>query len=84
MNKITIIKNMYYFDEGTYSWLPWIGILVAMIMMAWIVARIVENRRKKLLRNSAMDILKKKYSNGEISKFQFDQKKKELYEKILD
>ncbi len=75
---------MYYFDEGTYSWLPWIGILVAMIMMAWIVARIVENRRKKLLRNSAMDILKKKYSNGEISKFQFDQKKKELYEKILD
>jgi putative membrane protein len=62
-----------------WGWLFWIVILVAAV---WIIVRVVSNRSYRGEsgggQESAMDILKKRYAKGEITKEQYDQMKKDL------
>lgn len=53
----------------------WIPII---IFMVWITFRLMENGRKNGYRESALDILKRRFANGEISKAEFEEMKRTL------
>ena len=68
----------YMFGGMWFGWIFWILLIVLVI---WLVVN-QNNKNKQILNNpqseSALDILKKRYAKGEISKEQFDQMKKDL------
>jgi len=70
-----------YFGWGG-MWIIWIIWLVIIASIIWIVASLVSRSRRndepKHSGESAMDILKKRYAKGEITKEQFEQMKKDL------
>ena len=63
---------------GVYMILFWVVIIVAVVMLVkWLAggpSRIDDQPREK----SALDILKERYSRGEIGKEEFEQKKRNL------
>ena len=76
-----LIKLPGYWGWGG-MWIGWIIWLVIIAAIIWVVASLV-GRSKRGEENahpteSAMDILKKRYAKGEITKEQFDQMKKDL------
>lgn len=62
-------------------WFGWIFWILLIVLVIWLVVN-QNNKNKQILNNpqseSALDILKKRYARGEISKEQFDQMKKDL------
>lgn len=62
-------------------WFGWIFWILLIVLVIWLVVN-QNNKNKQILNNpqseSALDILKKRYAKGEISKEQFDQMKKDL------
>jgi putative membrane protein len=63
-------------------WIGWIIWLVIIAAIIWVVVSLI-GRSKRGEENvhpteSALDILKKRYAKGEITKEQFDQMKKDL------
>ena len=61
-----------------YGWIIWI---IALFVIIWIVIRIAnagQNRRTDCSGESPLDIIKKRYARGEISKEEFEQMKKDL------
>jgi putative membrane protein len=64
-------------------WFGWIFWLVIIALAVWIVARLAAsgragNRGSDYKRETPLDILKKRYARGEISKEQFENMKKDL------
>lgn len=61
-----------------YGWI--IGIIIIVFIVWLIVNQLNKNRQDPNISESgsALDILKKRYANGEITKEQFEQMKKEL------
>ena len=62
-------------------WFGWIFWIFVIVLIVWLV--INQNNRKRQSyppqqKESAMDILKKRYAKGEISKEEFEQMKKDL------
>jgi len=61
-----------------FGWFFWILIIALIFVLIWTNTR----ERNKYIpfdgKETAMDILKKRYAKGEISKEQFDQMKKDL------
>lgn len=63
---------------GPFFWLLIIGVII------WVVVISINNSRRKDLSNnfpqqeSALDILKKRYAKGEITKEEFEQMKRDL------
>ncbi len=61
---------------GWIFWLIfWILVLVGLVLL---IKYLLENSGAKKEHESALEILKKRYAKGEISKEEFEEKKKEL------
>ena len=61
---------------GGFMWLFWIAVFVALIfLIRWFVQQGKAGEPKE----SALDILKKRYAKGEMDKEEFEAKKKDLF-----
>jgi len=63
--------------------LAWVVILVVIVVAVYLVVRLVQGPTsqgpsRETHQESAMDILKRRYARGEISKDEFDQMKRDL------
>ncbi len=65
-----------FFGMG-FSWIVWLIIIVAIV---WAIFRFKGNNHGQYRKDneSSLDILKKRYANGEISKDEFERMKKDL------
>ena len=61
-----------------FGWVFWILIMALIIVLIWTNTRETNKYIPFDGKETAMDILKKRYANGEITKDQFDQMKKDL------
>jgi len=82
-NSDNSINNMMNFGFGTYGGFGWIFmILWWVLIIAGIVALIKwltsQSRSDSSHRKSALEILQERYAKGEISKQEFEEKKKDL------
>lgn len=63
-------------------WFAWIFRFIFIALIIWLIVHTMNrnqsNRNIPQFPESALDILKKRYAKGEISKEQFDQMKKDL------
>lgn len=63
--------------SGGFMMILWVAITIAIIY--WIVSAAKRNGNQPFSQpESALDILKKRYARGEISKEEFEQRKKDL------
>lgn len=71
---------MHWYNHMSWGWggglmmILWIVLLIALIF--WSVRAVQSNQPRQA--ESAMDILKKRFARGEISKEEFEERKKEL------
>lgn len=72
---------MFHYDWG-HMWLGWFFWLVFFGAIIWfILARINKNRSSSYnqeIKETAMDILKKRYARGELTRQEFEQMKKDI------
>jgi len=61
-----------------FGWFFWILIIALIIVLIWTNTRETNKYIPFDGKETAMDILKKRYAKGEITKDQFDQMKKDL------
>ena len=61
-----------------FGWFFWILIIALIIVLIWTNTRETNKYIPFDGKETAMDILKMRYANGEITKDQFDQMKKDL------
>jgi putative membrane protein len=61
-----------------FGWIIWIIILAIIIWAVIRIANTSQNRRSNNSGETPLDILKKRYARGEISKEQYEQMKKDL------
>lgn len=61
-----------------FGWVFWILIIALIIVLIWTNTRETNKYIPFDGKETAMDILKKRYAKGEITKDQFDQMKKDL------
>jgi putative membrane protein len=61
-----------------FGWILWVIIFVVIIWVAIKIANVNQNRKFDSPQESPLDILKKRYARGEISKEQHEQIKKDL------
>lgn len=69
-----------YMGLGGFGWIFWLAIAVIII---WLVFRVILGGHNKAtfgvhMEEDALEILKKRYARGEISKEEFEEKKKTL------
>ncbi len=71
--KITnILYNHYYWGMHYIWWFLWV------IMLFWIFALPYNIPGQRMMKNSPLDILQKRFASGEISKEEYDESKKIL------
>lgn len=66
----------FFFGGMGFGWFFWIAIIAIIVWL--IVDRSNKNRQNLLQQETALDILKKRYAKGEITKEQFEQMKNDL------
>lgn len=72
-----------YMGLGGFGWIFWLAVI---IIIVWLVFRVILGGKNKATfgvheEESALDILEKRYAKGEISKEEFEEKKKTLTKK---
>ncbi len=60
-----------------FGWLFWL-IIIGLVVYAIIRATTSKQNQSQTSNETALDILKKRYANGEIDKVQFEEMKKDL------
>ena len=60
---------------GGFMWLFWIAVIVAFVFL---IRWLVQQGKTSEPRESALDILKKRYTKGEIDKEEYETKKKDI------
>ncbi|MDG5814978.1 SHOCT domain-containing protein [Chitinispirillales bacterium ANBcel5] len=70
--------HMWWGWGGVVMMILWIVLLAAIIY--WIIRAVQRNNTPYAGQESAMDILKKRYARGEISKQEFEERKRDLSE----
>lgn len=71
-------------DFGQHGWgmgWGWILGIIVLILLIWLIIRMLDRRgpsKGSEGSDSAMDILKKRYARGEITKEEFNNRKKDL------
>jgi putative membrane protein len=72
---------MYMFGMN-YGWgmgLAWILGLFVLVALIWLIVKSAsQNSNTDRIQKSALDILKERYAKGEISKEEFEEKKKDI------
>lgn len=73
-------------DMGWHGmWFGWLFWIVIVILIVWVFIRFMNryksNQTPDIPDKTPLDILKKRYAKGEITKEQFEQMKKDLQEK---
>jgi putative membrane protein len=63
---------------GGYIWIFWLAVIVGIFFLIRWLVRSGGPGAQPPPRESAMDVLKKRYASGEISREEFEQKKKDL------
>jgi len=66
----------FFFDGMWFGWFFWIFIVALVIWL--LVDRSNKTKQNPPPQETALDILKKRYAKGEITKEQFEQMKKDL------
>lgn len=70
---------MYGMNNGWGMGFGWIIGLIILGAIIWIIIKTInQNNKPARLGKSAFDILKERYARGEISKEEFDERKKDL------
>lgn len=72
--------------EYHMGWIPilliglfWIGVIVAILFfIRWLIASTSRRHREARPTDSALEIVRQRYAKGEISKEEFEEKKKDL------
>jgi putative membrane protein len=70
------MHNMHFWGAGIIMWILLIVVIVLLIYFVIYILR--SNDSKHSYNETALDILKKRYARGEITKEQYDQMKKDL------
>ena len=65
--------RMYYF--GYMGLFPGLGMVLFWVLFIWLIVWLVRQNSSK---DNPLDILRRRYAGGEISKKQYEQMKKEL------
>lgn len=66
---------------GGTMWFGWIFWLMVLVLIVWFIANRLNKSKQDSQssgQESAMDIIKKRYAKGEITKEEFEQMKKDL------
>lgn len=63
------------FGGGLFMILFWVLVILGVVFLIKLIAGGFKNERRE---DTALDILKKRYAKGEISKEEFEERKKEL------
>lgn len=66
---------------GGTMWFGWIFWLIVLVLIVWFIANQLNKSKQDSQtsgQESAMDIIKKRYAKGEITKEEFEQMKKDL------
>ena len=60
-----------------FGWIFWIVIIIAIV---WVVTQVINKNQQtnSNIKESPLDILKKRYAKGEITKEQYEEMKKDL------
>ena len=74
-----MLYNMHYGWGMGIGW-SWIVGLVILVVVLWIMFRMLNtnNRTDQTGQKSALDILKERYARGEISKEEYDEKRRDI------
>ncbi|MGB8489423.1 MAG: SHOCT domain-containing protein [Bacteroidales bacterium] len=70
------MNGMYHYWGMGFAWIIW---PVLLAILVWLIVRSVNHRRgPEPGGKSALDILKERYARGEISKEEYEQKRKDI------
>jgi putative membrane protein len=69
------MMNGYGMGYGILGLIFWILVIIGLVLL---IRYLLESGRAKREQESALEILKKRYARGEISKEEFEEKKKDL------